>query len=170
MLITVNNNKVNYTTPANVSDGINFLNSTFKKVASFHYTAKTAFSNEFHYSATADISDRLVFSHIYGTFTKDITKKILYYAIHCNLYSKSFGGTHNNIAVSCNPNNSVDYFDVVFIQHAPVNAMLEVWIKTFNTIKTFGNYDTVVDYYQDIYVLWHYLTLPIFGITYIIAP
>lgn len=154
MSITVNNNNFQYqselVTPV---DGINFLNSTFKKVQSFHHTAKTAFNNEFCYSATADISDRLVFSHIYGTFTKDITKKILYYAIHCNLYSNSFGATQNNIAVPCNPNNSVDYFDVVFIQHAPVNAISRVWIKTFNTIKTFTNYNTVVDYYQDIYVL-----------------
>ena len=149
MSITVNNNKVNYTTPANVSDGINFLNSTFLKVASYH-SKGVCTTGDYQFTINSNIIVcPPVFTHIYGTVTKDITKKLLYYSIN-NQYNT--GKNQTTIAIPCNPYNPVDTFDVVYLNHvAEACKNYIVYLKTHNSINSFTNVNAVVDIYVDVY-------------------
>ena len=104
MSITVNNNKVNYITSANVSDGINFLN---RKYSSLHIHETDSFNNTNPHTEISINMKSII--HVYGSISRDIVENsnVIYYSM--NMYKDA---NHPTVIIPAT-GNAIDYFDFI---------------------------------------------------------
>ena len=135
-ILLINNNKVNYNSLANVSDGNNFLNGNLRLFETITKSG-TQTGGEFTFTYTISTSN-VLFIHIYGTVTKDLNKDIQFYHIN---------QCPNSIIVPASANNSVDYFDYWWI----TKDFHKIYFKICNNAGQLQKTYCVVKLITDIY-------------------
>ena len=92
--------------------------------------------------------------HIYGTFTKDITKEISYYNFNTNISNvKPVNPASFNI--EADPHSNIDYFDNIFvIPSINQNGTTSFFWKVLTQYdKLLTSSQSTLDIYMDVYNL-----------------
>ena len=135
-----------------VTHTIGYFNNEWLPVQRFHHTFKHT-GDEIKFNVDIDHAS-IIMIHIYGTFTKDITKEISYYNFNTNISNvKPVNPASFNI--EADPHSNIDYFDNIFvIPSVNQNGTTSFFWKVLTQYdKLLTSSQSTLDIYMDVYNL-----------------
>lgn len=135
-----------------VTHNIGYFNNEWLPVQQFHHTFKHT-SDEITFNEYIK-HPSIIMIHIYGTFTKDITKEISYYNFNTNI-SNAKPVNPASFNIEADPHSNIDYFDNIFVipsvnQNGRTNFF---WKVLTQDDKLLTSSQSTLDIYIDVYNL-----------------
>lgn len=135
-----------------VTHTIGYFNNEWRPVQHFHDTFKHT-GDEIKFDVDIDHAS-IIMIHIYGTFTKDITKEISYYNFNTNI-SNAKPVNPASFNIEADPHSNIDYFDNIFvIPSVNQNGQTSFFWKVLTQYdKLLTSSQSTLDIYMDVYNL-----------------